>query len=101
MSATLGRRMATPRWYLTVCAIVPFVGWLPMFAFPPMIHGGTLAEVIVSWVGVAGGGYGALEIARDPERRSVRALAWFGVALYGAMLALGLGFAVQWLLVYA
>ena len=100
MSRTLGRALAMPGWYRVACAVLPVVGWLPLFAFPPMIHGGTLAEDVGTWIGIAFSAYGALEVARRAGR-AVRLLAWFGVALYGALLALGLAAATWWAIVYA
>ena len=89
-----------PRWYRRACICMPYLGWMPIVFLPPVIHGGTLTGEIVAWSGVALGGYGALEVARSAGRSAVHAIAWFGVALYGAALALGLYGAIYWLAVY-
>ena len=81
--------------YRSVCLVIALLGWLPTFLTRPMIHGGTLFDVVFMWSGVVLGGYCTLELIRGGGKANWVWVPW--LLPYAGVTAAALLYGIQYI----
>ena len=84
------------RAYVKVCLVVSLLGWLPLFFTQPMMHGGTLFDVTLMWVGFVLGAYCTIELIRLSRNRWTKLALVIWLAPYALVIGFGLYKAVPY-----
>lgn len=76
--------------YGKLCFAASLFGWLPFFLTQPMVHGGTLLDVVLTWAGLVLGAYGTIELVRVTTNRFVRIILVVWLLPYALLVGFGL-----------
>jgi hypothetical protein len=86
-----------PNYYVMLCVVLSLTGWIPLITSRPMIHGGTFFDTLLTFTGIAFGGYATLEIIRDVKSLWAKIVWGLWLLPYGFAVVAGLYMAVPYI----